>query len=533
MRRVVRTGDLDAEHLAAAGGAAEPTLLRRCARQVVIGHKHHHRALNRYREAEAAQTYTRWHVESSRGVRGMSVSDEPENQGVPLSDRSTVWLPSTLPSDELEGIEPDEIVVRVTDDCAIVFATPNETKHSLWGRWLAKPTTSELKSLLQTLDPVARAVIEAKRLTGAVVELHPADREMFKSGFKAISEEGGWLQANFRDHGQVARLMRIRPATGVAVMPGGALALAAIAAQAQAAEMARDIKAIGQRVDQLYEHLQDDQIGAVEHAVEQVEELVGLLRAHGKDGVSESDVSVVRNALGDASSKCMQHLKTAVKNLENANQGSTRQAEQILSEGALEEVMLYLDLVGRLDVATVQFGLAQIAFDCHAGKPHVANTRAEQITRSIDKFRHEIEDVCVRLAQLDQGVRAQFLPWWKRAGKEIAASAVAGAGGGAVLAVAPAAAEAVKDGGGGGASNNDEGTKIGAAAAVGAVVGLAGGLVWGTKNTVHEVRAKKPLEERLGRLTAAGSRSLGTPGETTPILEWLHVLTRELVGPGG
>lgn len=130
-----------------------------------------------------------------------------------------------------------------------------------------------------------------------------------------------------------ARLMRIRPATGVAVMSGGALTLAAIAAQAQAAEMARDIKAIGQRVDQLYKHLQDDQIGAVEHAVEQVEDLVGLLRAHGKDGVSESDVSVVRNALGDASRKCMQHLKTAVKNLENANQGSTRQAEQILRLG--------------------------------------------------------------------------------------------------------------------------------------------------------------------------------------------------------
>jgi hypothetical protein len=462
----------------------------------------------------------------------VSVTDEPENQGVPLSDGSTVWLPAALPSDELEEIEPDEIVVRVTDDRAIVFATANETTHSRWGRWLAKPSTSELRSLLQNLDPMARAVIEAKRLTGALVELHPADREMFKSGFKAISEEGGWLQANFRDHGQVARLMRIRPGTGVAVMSGGALTLAAIAAQAQAAEMAGDIKAIGQRVDQLYKHLQDDQIGAVEHAVEQVEDLVDLLRAHGKDGVSESDVSVVRNALGDASRKCMQHLKATVRNLENANQGSTRQAEQILSEGAVEEVMLYLDLVGRLDVATVQFGLAQIAFDCHAGKPHVAKTRAERITRSIDKFRHEIEDVCGRLGQLDESIRTQFLPWWKLAGKEIAASAGFGIVGGAVLAVAPAAAEAVKDGDGGRASNNDEGTKIGAAA-VGAVVGFAGGLVWGTTNTVHEVRAKKPLEERLGQLTAAGSRSLGTPGETTPILEWLHVLTKELVGTGG
>jgi hypothetical protein len=440
-----------------------------------------------------------------------------------------------LPSDELEEIEPDEIVVRVADDCAIVFATPNETKHSSWGRWLAEPTTNELKSLLQNLDPVARSVIETKRLTGALVELHPVDREKFKCSFKAISEEGGWLQANFRDHGQVARLMRIRPTTGVAVMSGGALILAAIAAQAKAAEMTRDVKAIGQRAVQIYEHLQDDQIGSVEHAVEQVEGLVGLLRAHGEDGVSESDVSVVRNALGDASSKCMQHLKTAVKNLENANQGPTRQAEQILSEGAVEEVMLYLDLVGKLDMATVQFGLAQVAFDCHVGKPDVAKTRAELITSSIDKLRHENENMCGRLGQLDEGVRAQFLPWWKRA-KEIAASAVfgtvAGAGGGALLAVAPAAAEAIRDGGGG-ASSDDEGPKIVGAVAIGAMVGFTGGLVRGTKNTVLEVRAKKPLEERLGQLTALSSRSLGTTGETTPILEWLHDLIKELAGPGG
>ena len=183
-------------------------------------------------------------------------------------------------------------------------------------------------------------------------------------------------------------------------------------------------------------------------------------------------------------------------------------------------------------MATVQFGLAQIAFDCHAGKPHVAKTRAEQITRSIDESRQEIEDVRGRLGQLDESIRAQFLPWWKHAGKEIATTAgigtVAGAGAGTALAVAPAAAEAVKDGDGAGASDNIEGTTIVAAAAVGAVVGFAGGLVWGTKNTVQEVRAKRPLEARLGQLTAAGSRSLGTPGETTPILEWLHVLTKEL-----
>ncbi len=462
----------------------------------------------------------------------MSLSDEPEDRGVPLSDGPTAWLPAATPSDELGEVEPDEIVVRVTDDRAIVFAAPTEVKQSRWGRWVAKPTTSELKSVLRMLDPVTRASIEAKRMTGALVELHPIDREMFESGFKAISEEGGWLQANFRDHGQVARLMRIRPATGVAVMSGGALTLAAIAAQAQAAEMASDMKAIGQRVDQLFKHMQDDQIGAVEHAVEQVEDLVGMLRAHGKDGVNESDVSVVRNALGDARRRCMQHLKSAVKNMRDADQGSPRQVEQILSKGAVDEVMLYLDLVGRLEAATVQFGLAQVAFDCYVGKPEVAETRAEQIVKTIDNLHHEVEDVCGRLGQLDESIRAQFLPAWKIAGKEIGASAgrgaVAGAGGGVVLAGAPAAAEAVKDSGEGA---DVEGRKIGAAAAFGGAVGFVGGLGWGVKNTVLDVRAKKPVEGRLGQLTAASSRSRETSGETTPGLEWLHLLTRELAGP--
>jgi hypothetical protein len=285
-------------------------------------------------------------------------------------------------------------------------------------------------------------------------------------------------------------------------------------------------------VEQLHKGVQDDHVGTVENAVGQVEDLVELLRAHGADGVSESSVSVVRHALGDASRKCLRRLKTAVGELESASgQGSALGAEQVLSADAVQEVMLYLDLVGRLEVATVEFGFAQVAFDCHSGKPHVAVTRAEQVTRSTDELRREIDDVCGRLARLNGSVRQRFQSWWRLAGKEIVASAgfaVAGAGSSAVLAAAPAAAEHVKDGGG-----SADGPRVAAAAAFGAVVGLAGGLVRGTRNTVYEVRAKGPLEGRLEQLTAAGGRTLEARGETTPALEWLHHLTKELAGPGG
>lgn len=317
------------------------------------------------------------------------MSEQLQSQQSSLSDASAESLPASKPSEDLDEVEPDEIVVRVTEDRAIVFAKPGNSGTSRWGRWLANPTSSELKSLLQHLDPVARAVIEAKRLTGALVELHPADCEMFKNGFKAISEEGGWLQANFRNRGQVARLMRIRPAMGLTLMSGGAFALAAIAAQTQAAAMTGNIEAIGHRVNQFYKHLHDDQIGAAENAVEQVEDLVALLRAHGKEGVSDSDVSVTRDSLGDARSKCIQHLKTAVNNLENAALLPTTHAEKILSKDAVEEVMLYLDLAVRLENATVQFGLAQVALDCHLGRPEVAVSRAKQVTESVTKIRRD------------------------------------------------------------------------------------------------------------------------------------------------
>jgi hypothetical protein len=191
--------------------------------------------------------------------------------------------------------------------------------------------------------------------------------------------------------------------------------------------------------------------------------------------------------------------------------------------------------VARLDVAAVQFGLAQVAFDCHLEKPHVAKTRTEQITTSIRASRQEVVELCGRLGRVDASIRAQFLPWWKHAGNEIATKAglwtAAGATAGVVAAVAPAvaeaAAEAVKDDGEGDKSGG-EGLNVGAAAAFGAVAGFVGGVALGTKNALHEVRAKKPLEERLGQLTAASSRSLKAPGETTSVLEWLNVLTEEL-----
>lgn len=419
--------------------------------------------------------------------------------------------------------ESEEIVVFVAEDRAVVIEAPSETKRSRWGRWVADLTSGEWAALVRTLDPAVRSFIESQRLTAHLVELDQTSREVMKVG-KVITEGGGWIQSSIRnDRGRVTRLMRIRPATGVAAMSGGAAVLGAIAAQAQTAEMARDIKAIRQSLDKIHEHLQTDQTGAVENAVEQVEDLVARLRAHGKRGVKASDFSVTRNSLGDARHKCLHHLQDAVTRLENAEQRSPRKAEKSLSKAAVEEAMLYLDLMAKCYAATVQFGLAEIAFEYHKKRPDVARTLAERITHSTAELRAEIEDVHGRLGQLDESIRAQFRP----ASKNVRLPSSAA---GAVIATT-ASATAKELAGKSVTLGRLRGTSV-SLPATSIAVGACGLLLTiGGVDAVAQSRAVKKLDERLGRLAEASGRSSQTLDQAAPSLVVLRTLTEELAGP--
>lgn len=96
--------------------------------------------------------------------------------------------------------EPEEIVVRVTEDRAVVIGAPSATKHSRWGRWVDDLTSFEWASLLRTLDPATRSFIESQRLTGRLVELDDISRAMWSTA-EVITEEGGWIQATLRNRG--------------------------------------------------------------------------------------------------------------------------------------------------------------------------------------------------------------------------------------------------------------------------------------------------------------------------------------------
>jgi len=334
---------------------------------------------------------------------------------------------------------------------------------------------------------------------------------MMKS-FKAIAESDGWLQANFRDRGRVTRIMRIRPASGVAVVAGGAAIVGAIAAQAQAAEMARDIKAIRQGVDAVAKHLRDAQVGDVRSVVDQIGELVTVLREHGRDGVEAGTIPILQNEMRRATERCTAHLKTAVRTLESVNRKSPRQAEKSLSEKAAWDVMLYMELLGQLHAASVQLGLAEVALNYHEGKVDVARTKAEVVTRNVTALRGEIEEARSRIDGLDASIRGLFQ---SERGKWAEAAAVAGPG--AFLAAQKVA---------GSKTIKVRGVQVPVAplaAAVGLIPAVAG-----KANSVLQAGAEKKLDRRLAPLTQTTDRSTSAVEVSTERLEMLQALTAEV-----
>ncbi len=307
--------------------------------------------------------------------------------------------------------EIEEIVIRVTDDLAVVFTLPTGESRWRWGRWLPDLTGVEVRTVLQALDPAVRAFIEGRRLTGRLVEVDPLSRALLQSGYSGVAEAGGWMQSTLRDRGQFLRVIRIRPATALTTLAGGVSALAAVAAQVQAAEMARDLRAIRQEVEGVSRHLQDQQIGAGKAAVEQACELVDVIRRHGRDGVESGALTTLSNELRKSAEQCKAHLQTALEELEAAGrERSPFRAERRWSGAAVKRVELNLHLLTQLHATMIQLGLAQAALYLSEGNIPLAQTHAATVTGAAGKVRERIEDGFSRIERLDGQLRALFDP---------------------------------------------------------------------------------------------------------------------------
>ncbi|MBT3091265.1 hypothetical protein [Streptomyces sp. CYG21] len=185
----------------------------------------------------------------------------------------------------------------------------------------------------------------------------------------------------------------------------------------------------------------------------------------------------------------------------------------------MDKVLLNLVLTAQCYVATVQFGLAEIAFEYHQGKPDVAKTRSERITTSVSELHGEIEDIHDRLGRLDEDVRARF-----RSSKrmDLLSSASSMLDDAASIAVRQVTSGSLTAG-------KLRGIPLSLVAVPFAVTAEL--LVREGFKAATQPDAEKELEGRLGQLAEAGDRSSQALHQAAPNLGMLRALAEELAEP--
>lgn len=311
-----------------------------------------------------------------------------------------------MPSDDYK-----RIVVPVTPDQAIVIEETISTSEPAWGNFVSDLTRTEWTSLLQALDPATRGIIESQKLTGRLVELDRTSRKLLKTA-QTITEDGGWIQANLRDHGKVTRIMRIRPATGLAVASGAVNILSALAAQAQMAKIEKDLEIIRGQLDTVIDHLRDEQLADVESIVAQVDRIAARVRNHGKRGATKSELASAAAALHTQSHRAVRHLRTAVAKAEAATGQGPRKANATLTQQIAQSAAMNYTLLAMLYIATTQLGWAQVAREYHSSRPDVAAARARETVDDLAAIRFGMDELSQRIRQVDTEVRKQFKPEW-------------------------------------------------------------------------------------------------------------------------
>jgi hypothetical protein len=444
--------------------------------------------------------------------------------------------PSALePVDESlpdEADAPEEVVVYIAEGRALVIGRATEEPRSRWGRWLdSRPSAAELRTLVGRLDQATRAYVESQAWIGRYVELDPVSRAMWGNGFKSHADADGWAQANLRneDTNRYARLMRVRRVDGAAAVANTTAILGAMAAQAETAELAQTLNLISLRVSEVAQHQKTDQVGAVENVLEQVAGLVLRLREHGLDAVHESEFGTIRNSLGDARRKALGHLRDAVSALEAVSEGTPVEVERALGEDGVATASLYIDLLGQLDLATLQLELGQVAVYLLQGKPDVAATWTAHITARAERFRGELEFESDRIDVLAGIIRGQFQSALKHGLKP--GEKAKEAAGGSALAFGAVVKKVAGDRTFKVGSMPVSGKALAAGAGVvGAAVGYGGTHV---RNAVIQPRAQKNVAASLDKLAEHQALAFATMSQAQPSLELLRSVAGELTGASG
>lgn len=398
--------------------------------------------------------------------------------------------------------EPSALIIPISETQAVVLDARDDGQDLTPAG--QKLTASEVSRLANAMKSASDAYITAKRATGHLVEIDPQTRALLKTG-TLITESGGWTQANVRNSaGHVVRIMRVRPASGVALLNPAAAVLGSVAAQAQTAEMAQDIQDILSRITQLQQSFANDRHGQVMAVVNEISHHVLIAREHGETEISDAAISTLRLKASHLFEANLLDLKSAVQAMTSTKRRLPSGARKDLSEESIVNVQTSLDHAALLFASSAQLYALETSRLLAQGKPQVARTHLDELAEWRDQATVQLQQQLDALADLDQRTRALAKPFWRRALLLPSSVPSAAAGIGTAARALPIAAGRVLP------------------------VASAVGMVAGTAHAGRELLAQRTVDRHLDVLGTATEHSSDSMQNVFAIISALDESTRAI-----
>lgn len=346
-----------------------------------------------------------------------------------------------MPLHSSSPIDPEAVIIPISETQAVILESHDTgaVAPSASGQRL---TVTEVSRLATALHSASDAYITAQKAAGRLVEIDPQTRALIKQAATTVTDEGDWIQGTVRNaQGQIIRIMRVRPASGAALLSPATAALGSVAAQAQTADMAKDIKQILAVVGQLQEAAANDRHGHVKSIVNEVAHHVRITREHGDTEISDAAIATLRLQANQLHEANIRDLRDAVGQLEKKKRKLPTGAQKDLKDNQVQPVQVCLQHASLLYSSSAQLYALETARLLAQGKPQVAKTHLAELIEWRDQVATQLQKQMDRLSALDQHTRGLSKPAWRRM-LFVPAGAPGGAGVGVVAAgrFAPAVA---------------------------------------------------------------------------------------------
>lgn len=337
------------------------------------------------------------------------------------------------PARSVEAAERVVIRVGATRIIELIPEGANAGAQSFKGHLIADLTSAEIATATNLAKGAVNGLIEARKYTGRLVELDPTSVEMLATAKKVV-EKGGWVQGTLRgDSGQIARIIRIRPANFAQVASSGAGIIAGIAEQAQAAQLAADVRETLDRVKAVAEyHYVNDRARLVQ-LITDTERVIELTRAGTTDRTA-ADARELAHDLRHERQRILMQLETRLTSLPTTFKSSRKAAKALDEEtaGRLGELWAMANLA---HAALAEAEHIVVANELRLGEPEQAQALAARVAREFEEAETRLTAVDEQLDAVRAAAEGTYRELWRRmllvgpknAGVGSASSAIGGA----------------------------------------------------------------------------------------------------------